>query len=59
MFANLNQPIYGFWARNENYGEDECFVQFYFTKLYRDRGAAKYIPAFEVFKFEIMLPRKE
>lgn len=58
MRANWGKPIYGFWARNENYGPGECFVQFYRSKFWRDRAAAKH-SAFEVVKFETMLPKTE
>lgn len=59
MFANLAKPIYGFWARNENYEEGGCFVKFYSMKVWRDRAVAKLESSFEVVKFEMMLPTKE
>lgn len=59
MFGNVNKPIYGLIGWNDVYKKEGCLVQFYVSKLRRDRRVTYFLKCgFGVKAFEVKLPDK-
>ncbi len=57
MFANVHQPVYGLIFWNDSYKRGDVCVQFYRTKLRRDKATSRQRTCgFRAEPFEVILP---